>query len=59
MSALENALTANFRALALSVILRATMDARGGDEDARRWLMEGEGADWADLLDLPQWPPRL
>jgi hypothetical protein len=52
-------LTPCYRALLLAVIYRAVLDARRGDVEARDWLTTGGGRDWADVLELPYWPPDI
>ena len=42
-----------FRLLALAIIYRATLDARRGDVEARRWLLSDPWAAYlCDVLDL-------
>lgn len=48
-----------WRLLGLGLILRAVLDARKGDPAARAWLIGADGHAWAELLDLPAWPPAI
>ena len=47
-----------FRRLAAAALLQATLDANKGDACAQAWLHSDQAHEWADLLDLPAWPPR-
>jgi hypothetical protein len=48
-----------FRRPDAAALLQATLDANKGDCEARRWLHPDQARSWADLVDLPEWPPRL
>jgi hypothetical protein len=48
-----------YRVLALAVLEQAVRDARRGRDGARDWITSYEAKRWADMLDLPTWPPRL
>jgi hypothetical protein len=48
-----------FRRLAAAALLQATLDARTGDTAAVRWLHSDQAHEWAGLLDLPTWPPKI
>lgn len=48
-----------WRRLASAVLLTACTDAHAGDVEAGEWVQHSHQArQWADLIDLPAWPPR-
>lgn len=46
-----------FHHLLCAVLLQACLDAHDGDEGARRFISSPQAREWADLVDLPAWPP--
>lgn len=48
-----------WRRLAAATLLQACTDAHAGDHHAADWLHSHQAHEWAGLVDLPDWPPRL
>ena len=45
------------RRFVAALLLRACLDAAGGEPGAVEWLAGAEAKAWAELIDLERWPP--